>query len=116
MRHRKKGKILGRTSQKRRAMMRNLTASVFMYGSVKTTEAKAKTVQPIVEKLITIGKKGDQAAQRRVNAYLKEPAAQKALFDAVPRYKERNGGYTRIVRVGKRVHDGATMARIALID
>ena len=114
----------GRTADHRKAMLRNLATSVILYGRVETTEAKAKDMRAVVDKLITLGKKGDLAARRQAAASVRNVVADEAtqqtvlqkLFDEVaPKYKDRNGGYTRIVRTGTRRGDAAPMAYIELV-
>ena len=97
--------------------MRGLTTSVVLYEKVKTTISKAKEVQPIVEKLITVAKKGDLNAFRKLNTYIYgDNAVQKIVTEIAPLYAERNGGYTRITKVGYRAGDAAPMAIIELVD
>ena len=97
--------------------MRGLATSVILYEKVKTTTPKAKEVQSIVEKLITVAKKGDLNAFRKLNEYIYgENAVQKLVTEIAPLYKERNGGYTRVVKIGFRAGDAAPMAIIELID
>ncbi len=116
MRHRKKGKILDRKKEPREMMLRNLAASVLIYEKVKTTEAKAKAVKPLVERAITIAKKGDLTARRRLIAILPQKNAVKKAMEVLgERYKDRSGGYTRIVKLGHRQGDGAKMAQIELV-
>jgi len=116
MRHRKKTKILDRKKESREAMIRNLATSVILYEKVVTTKAKAKAVQPQVEKMITLGKKGTLPARRQALKffYIENPV--KKIFEEIaPRYKERAGGYTRITKLGYRQGDSAEMAQIELI-
>lgn len=116
MRHRKKGKKLGREKAARKALLKNLAASLIVYEKIKTTLAKAKAVRPVVEKLITTAKKGDLGARRRLRRYLPtDSAVKKALEVLGPRYKERKGGYTRIIRLGARSGDAAEMAQIEFV-
>ena len=116
MRHKKKGKILDRTKKPREMMLRNLAASIVIYEKVKTTEAKAKAVKPLVERMITTAKKGDLTARRRLIAALpQEKAVQKLMEVLGEKYKERSGGYTRIVKMENRDGDGAKMVRIELV-
>jgi large subunit ribosomal protein L17 len=117
MRHRKKGKILDRKIGPRKALLRNLAASLIIYEKIKTTRAKAKAVRPIVEKLITKGKRGTTLEIRREllkYLYLKN-AVRKILEDLGPRYKNRPGGYTRIVNLGRRQGDGGEIVQIELV-
>ena len=116
MRHRKKGKILGRKKAPREAMLKNLAASIILYEKVKTTEAKAKAVRPIVERLITVGKTNTLTSRRRLLSQLPVTNATKKLLEELgPKYKERPGGYTRIIKVGARQGDGAKMVQIELV-
>jgi len=116
MRHRNKGKILDRKKAPREMMLRNLASSLLMYEKVKTTEAKAKTVRSLVERLITVSKKGDLAARRQLISTLPQPLAVKKAMEVLnERYKTRNGGYTRIVKLGARVGDGASLVQIELV-
>jgi len=116
MRHRLSGRKLGRTTAHRNMLLRNLATSLVEKERVRTTLAKAKEVRPFVEKLITRGKSGTLADRRLVlSVLLKEDAATR-LFDTVaPRFAERSGGYTRIVKLGPRKGDGADMAIIELV-
>lgn len=116
MRHRKKGKILDRKVGPRKAMLRNLAVSLFLYEKIKTTKAKAKVLKSFAEKLITKGKKNDLTARRYLLKYLyKESAVKKVLEDISPRYKDRKGGYTRILKIGRRQGDAAEIVQIELV-
>jgi large subunit ribosomal protein L17 len=116
MRHRNAGYKLGRNTSHRRALLRNLVTSIVLEDRVETTVAKAKAARPHVEKLITLGKKGDLHARRQALAYLQTRDAVTRLFDTVaPRYGDRNGGYLRIVRTGFQKGDGAEKAFIELL-
>lgn len=116
MRHRNTTKTLGRKKASREAMLRNLAQSVILYEKVKTTETKAKVVRPIVEKMITTAKAGDLTARRRLMKDLStEGAVKKALEVLGPRYKERAGGYTRIIKIGTRQGDGAPIVQLELV-
>jgi large subunit ribosomal protein L17 len=116
MRHRNAGNKLGRNTSHRRALLRNLTTSVLVEDRVETTVAKAKAVRPQVEKMITLGKKGDLASRRQALSYLMTDKAVTRLFDTVaPRYGDRQGGYLRIVRTGFRKGDGGEKAFIELL-
>jgi large subunit ribosomal protein L17 len=116
MRHQvKKGK-LGRNTAHRRALMRNLVTSFLERERVRTTLAKAKSARPIAEKMITLAKRGTLHARRQALAYMTKEAAVKKLFDDIgPRFSERPGGYTRIVKLGTRMGDGASMAMLELV-
>jgi large subunit ribosomal protein L17 len=117
MRHQRSGRKLGRDSAHRRALYANLAASLIEHGRIKTTEAKAKAVRPIAEKMITLGRRGDLAARRQALAYLRSQDVVHKLFaDVAPRFADRNGGYSRIVKLGPRPGDGAEMAYLELVD
>lgn len=116
MRHRNKTKTLGRDATARKAMLRDLATSVIVYEKVKTTTAKAKTVRPVVERLITIARKGDLTARRRLLSFFTTEQPVKKLMDVIgPKYKDRNGGYTRITKIGHRAGDGADVSMIELV-
>ena len=116
MRHRKKGKSLGRTKAPREAMLRNLATSFVLYEKVQTTEAKAKMIKPIIEKYITKSAKGDLHTRRQLLQYFyDENAVKKLLEELGPRYKERPGGYTRITKIGPRKGDAATIVQLELV-
>ncbi|WP_350494263.1 50S ribosomal protein L17 [Thermoanaerobacterium sp. R66] len=107
---------LGRPHDQRRAMLRNLTTSFLNYGRIQTTEARAKEVRSIAEKMITLGKRGDLHARRQALAYLTDETVVKKLFDEIaPKYSERNGGYTRILKLGPRRGDAAPLVILELI-
>ena len=108
MRHRNAGYKLGRNTSHRRALLRNLVTSIILEDRVHTTVAKAKAARPHVEKLITLGKRGDLSARRLAGSYLMTRESVTRLFDTVaPRFGDRNGGYLRIIHKGWRVGDGA---------
>jgi len=116
MRHKVKGTILDRKKGPREMMLRNLASSLLMYEKVQTTEAKAKAVKPIVEKMITTAKSGDLNARRVLITKLPQPLAVKKAMEVLgDRYKERPGGYTRITKLGQRHGDGAKMVQIELV-
>jgi large subunit ribosomal protein L17 len=116
MRHRKAGYKLGRNTSHRRALLRNLATSILLEDRVETTITKAKAVRPHVEKLITLGKRGDVHARRQALAFLQTRDAVSRLFDTVaPRYGDRQGGYLRIIRTGFQRGDGAEKAFIELL-
>ena len=107
---------LGKTSAQRKALLRQQTTDLLEYGKLETTFTRAKEVQPVVEKMITLGKKGGLANYRRALAYITKEDVAKKLFDEVaPKYKERDGGYTRVTRTGARRGDAAEMAVIELV-
>lgn len=117
MRHMKSGRKLGRDSAHRKALYANLTSALIEHGRIRTTEAKAKEVRPIAEQMITLGKRGDLHAHRQAVAYLRSRSVVHALFsDVAPRFADRPGGYTRIVRIGPRQGDSAPMAYLELVD
>ena len=116
MRHRNAGFKLGRNTSHRRALLRNLVTSVIQEDRVETTVAKAKAVRPHIEKMITLGKRGDLHARRQALSFLQTDRAVTRLFDEVAkRYHDRNGGYLRIVRTGFQQGDGADKAFIELL-
>jgi len=117
MRHRKSGRKLSRTSAHRKAMFANMAASLIKHEQIQTTLPKAKDLRPIVEKLITLGKRGDLHARRQALAELHEKSAVDKIFTTLSeRYAERNGGYTRVLKAGFRTGDAAPMGVIELID
>lgn len=116
MRHRAKNRQLSRTTSHRRAMLSNMATSLFLHGKVVTTVAKAKELRPVAEKLITLARRGDLHARRLVERRIRDKAVSSALFKEIgPRFAARPGGYTRIIRLGHRVGDGAETARIELL-
>ena len=117
MRHQKKGRKLGRDSAHRKALYSNLAGALIEHGRIRTTEAKAKEVRPIVEKMITLGKRGDLHAHRQAVAFLRSKSVAHLLFSEVaPRFADRPGGYTRVVKLGPRQGDSAPMAYLELVD
>ena len=117
MKHQKKGKTLGRTKEPREALMRSLATSFFLHGKLRTTKVKTKALRPMVEKLITLGKKDVLHHRRQALQVLYDEAAIKKLFEVYgPKYKERKGGYTRITKLPTRLGDGAEMAVLELVD
>ena len=107
---------LGKTSTQRKALLRQMVTDLLENGKIETTFYRAKEVQPVVEKMITLGKKGNLAAYRRALAYItKEDVANKLFKEIAPKYAERNGGYTRVTRTGARRGDAAEMAVIELV-
>jgi len=116
MRHRAKGRQLSRTASHKKATMNNLATNLFKHGGIQTTEAKAKELRPFAERLITLARRGDLHARRLVERRLKDKDVPDKLFDEVgKRFAARPGGYTRIVKLGHRVGDGADVARIELL-
>jgi large subunit ribosomal protein L17 len=117
MRHQKKSIKLGRTSEHRKALLANQVCSLIEHQRIKTTLAKAKAVRPLAERMVTLGKNGSVHARRTALATLRQKKAVKKLFhDIAPRSAERNGGYTRIVKLGQRKSDSAPMAFIEWVD
>ena len=117
MRHNNKGRALGRTTEHKRALMRNMATSLFQHGRIETTEAKAKELRPYAEKLITLAKKGDLHAKRLAAREIQDRDVLVLLFDKIgPSVAERPGGYTRILKTGFRQGDGAETALIELVD
>lgn len=107
---------LGRPTDQRMAMLRNLVTSFLKYGKIETTETRAKETKRLAEKMITLAKRGDLHARRQVLAFVTEEEVVKNLFDNVaPKYAERNGGYTRIMKVGPRRGDGAEVVILELV-
>lgn len=117
MRHRKSGRKLGRNTSHRKAMMRNMVTSLFQHDRIKTTDARAKELRKIADKLITLAKRGDLHARRLVAQVVREKKVVARLFDEIaPRYTERPGGYTRIVKLGHRAGDNAALSIIELVE
>jgi len=117
MRHQRSGKKLGRDSAHRKALYSNLAGALIEHGRIETTQAKAKAVKPFAEKMITLGKRGDLHARRQALAALRSNDVVHRLFaDVAPRFAERPGGYTRIVRIGPRQGDAAEMVYLELVD
>ncbi len=117
MRHQKAGRRLGRTPSHRWAMLRNMVTSLFEHGRIETTLAKAKELRRVAEKMITKGKRGDLHARRQVLQVVRTKAVVKTLFEVIsPVYRDRNGGYTRILQLDRRQGDGAPMCIIELVD
>jgi large subunit ribosomal protein L17 len=117
MRHARSGKKLGRDSAHRKALYSNLTGALITHGRIETTEAKAKAVKPFAEKMVTLGKRGDLHARRIAMSKLRDDAMVKKLFEVLgPRYKERSGGYCRVLKAGFRFGDNAPMAVIEFVD
>jgi large subunit ribosomal protein L17 len=116
MRHRTAGKKLGRDSSHRRAVLRNLVTSLFRYEEISTTQAKAKALRPIAEKMITLAKRGDLHARRQALAYLLDKSVAHKLFEQMKdRFSDRQGGYIRILKAGYRVGDNAPLAIVQLL-
>ncbi len=117
MRHQKAGRKLNRTASHRKAMFANMAASLITHEQIVTTLPKAKEIRPIVEKLVTLGKRGDLHARRQAISQIRDAAVVSKLFDAIAtRYATRNGGYLRIMKAGYRFGDNAAMAVIEFVD
>ena len=117
MRHKMSGRKLNRTSSHRKAMFVNLTAALLRHEQIKTTKPKAKDLRSFAEKMITLGKRGDLHARRRAMSFLQDKDVVAKLFDTLAeRYKDRQGGYTRVLAAGFRYGDSAPMAVIELVD
>jgi len=117
MRHRVGGRKLQRTSSHRTALFRNMSAALIKHEQITTTVAKAKELRPYVEKLVTLAKRGGLSNRRLAHARMLDDTQLKKLFDVIgPRYAERNGGYTRIIKAGIRASDAAPMAIIEFVD
>ncbi len=117
MRHKVAGRRLGRSSGHRRALYRNLVTDLLDYEKITTTEAKAKEARSIAEKMITLGKKGGLSSRRQALAFIFEERVVNKVFDYLaPRFAERQGGYTRMTKLGRRLGDGAAMVRLELVE
>ncbi len=117
MRHGNSGRKLGRTSSHRKAMFANMAVALLKHEQISTTLPKAKELRPFVEKLITLGKRGGLHARRQAWSVLRDDAVTQKLFDSIAtRYKDRKGGYTRVLKAGVRYGDAASMALIELVD
>ncbi len=117
MRHRKAGNHLGRNTSHRRAMLRNMVTSLLKHEQIVTTDAKAKSVRPLAEKMITLAKRGDLHARRLALAYMQDNAVTHRLFNEIGgRFMDRQGGYVRIVKMGVRKGDGAPLSIVQLVS
>jgi large subunit ribosomal protein L17 len=117
MRHNKSGKRLGRNTPHRTAMLRNMVTSLFEHEKLTTTDARAKELRKVADRMITLGKRGDLHARRQVLNIIRDQKVVAKLFDQIgPRYKDRPGGYTRIIKVGSRLGDNAPQSIIALVE
>lgn len=117
MRHNRDEKRFDRPVGHLRCMLANMTNSLFINGRIKTTTAKAKELRRVAERMITLGKRGDLSSRRRALSFMRDKVAVKRLFEEIaPRYRERNGGYTRILRVGVRPGDSAPVAIVELVE
>lgn len=117
MRHRRKGRELSRTRSHKRATLRNMATSLFRHERIRTTEAKAKELRPYAEKLISLAREDDLHARRQVRRHIADGEILQKLFERIgPRFRDRPGGYTRILKLGARKGDGAELALIELTD
>ena len=117
MRHRNSGRKLNRTSSHRKAMLRNMATALLKHEQIKTTLPKAKELRPVVERMITLGKRGNLHARRQALSYLRDEKIVGKLFENLSaRYEDRQGGYTRVLKAGFRYGDSAPMAFIELVD
>ena len=117
MRHRNSGKRLGRNTSHRKAMLRNMVTSLLEHEKITTTDARAKELRPITEKLITMAKRGDLHARRQVTEVVRDRKTVAKLFERLaPRYADRPGGYTRIIKLGHRLGDNAALSMITLVE
>jgi large subunit ribosomal protein L17 len=117
MRHQRAGKKLGRSPAHRKALYANLAGALIEHGRIRTTEAKAKAVKPIAEQMITLGRRGDIHARRQAIAFLRSQDVVHKLFaEVAPRFADRPGGYSRIVKIGTRQGDSAEMVYLELVD
>jgi len=117
MRHKVAGRKLGRDTGHRRAMYRNLVTDLLGYEKITTTEAKAKEVRGLAEKMITLGKEGGLNSRRQALSFIiDKKVAEKVFTEFAPRYAERSGGYTRITKLGPRLGDGAAMVQLELVE
>ena len=117
MRHRKSGRKLGRTPAHRKALRRNMVTSLLEQERIQTTDAKAKELRRIADRMITLGKRGDLHARRRALSVLKSKDVTSKLFgELAERFRERPGGYTRVIKLGNRVGDAAPMSIVELVD
>jgi len=117
MRHRHSGRSLGRNSSHRAAMMRNMVTSLLDHESITTTDTRAKELRKLAEKMVTLGKRGDLHARRQALSVIREKDVVAKLFEQVaPRYADRPGGYTRIIKLGYRNGDNAPMSKIELVE
>jgi len=115
--HLKKGRRLSRTASHKKALLRNIVTELFRQGKISTTEAKAKELIPVADKLISLAKRGDLHSRRQVLSYVRNKDVGKKLFEIIaPRFQNRNGGYTRILKIGRRIGDGAEISLVELVE
>jgi large subunit ribosomal protein L17 len=115
MRHSNKNRKLGREQKGRNALIKSLVYSLVLKEKIKTTDAKARTLRPVIEKMVTLGKKGDVATRRLLTSRIGADASTKLMKDISPRFKERAGGYTRITKLPRRLSDGSLMSVIEFV-
>ncbi len=116
MRHKNAVKRLGRTASHRKAMLRNMVTSLMQYEKIVTTDTKAKELRRVADKMITLGKKGTLHARRQALSFIRDRDVTQKVFDELsPRYVDRTGGYTRIIKLGRRVGDNAALSQIELV-
>lgn len=115
MRKRNRGRKFGRTTDRRRAFLKSLAQNLFLHGKIRTTEARAKEIRMLAERMISRAKTGDLASRRLLARTLSPQIVKKLVNEIAPNYKERKGGYTRIVKLGQRQTDGAEMVIIELV-
>lgn len=117
MRHRKSGKKLGRNSAHRKALFRNMVTSLMEHERIQTTDAKAKELRGVADRMITLGKRGDLHARRQAEAFIRDKTVTSKVFgELADRYRERPGGYTRVIKVGYRAGDAAPVSIVELVD
>jgi large subunit ribosomal protein L17 len=117
MRHRQSGKRLGRNTSHRKAMLRNMVTSLLEHEKITTTDVRAKELRPVAEKLITLAKRGDLHARRLASEVVRDRKTVAKLFERIaPRYADRPGGYTRIIKLGHRLGDNAALSMITLVE
>jgi len=115
--HLKKGRRLSRTASHKKALLRNIVTELFRHGKISTTEAKAKELIPVADKLISLAKRGDLHSRRQILSYVRNEDVGKKLVEIIaPRFQSRNGGYTRILKVGRRIGDGAEISLVELVE
>lgn len=117
MRHRVAGRKLSRETSHRKMLFRNQVTELLRHGKIVTTQAKAKEVRPLAEEMITLGKDGDLHSRRQASEFITDRRVVKKLFDEIaPKYENRRGGYTRMFKLGRRLGDGAPVARLELVE
>lgn len=117
MQHLKKGRRLSRTSSHKKALLRNIVTELFRHGKIATTKAKAKELIPVADKLISLARRNDLHSKRQVLSFVRNKDVVKKLCEIIaPRFHSRNGGYTRILKVGRRIGDGAEISLVELVE